>query len=212
MVSSGSCIHLCWGIHFLPCGKVARFLSHVPLFTLSRSHWSTTDPFLTTSVTRISLRLSSGLDFHFVQDTDGLDSLTESGNNQTVFSSFLSGKCKMDLALSAAGDVVSISSTSSSHRSQSPSSSPYSEFQSSSPSLTTMVTLGEVQKTDRVRSRSQVPLLMLLHMTFSSEGDLAVPSGELFMLSSFHSWTLRVPLLMLLHILFSIEGDLSVRS
>ena len=30
VVSSDSCIHLCWGIHFLPYGKVTRFLSQVP--------------------------------------------------------------------------------------------------------------------------------------------------------------------------------------
>ena len=92
---------------------------------------STTESFLTTSVGRISLCL------HTVQMASAfilfktLTGLIPSGNNQSGLSSFLSDKCKMDLAVPTVGDVVSIRSTSSSRRSQSPSSSPDSEFQSS---------------------------------------------------------------------------------
>ena len=56
------------------------------------------------------------------------------------------------------GLIPSGNNQASSHRSQSPSSSPDSEFQSCTPSTTPMVTLGEVQKTDRVPYRSPVPV------------------------------------------------------
>jgi hypothetical protein len=120
VVSSTSCIHFCLDKHVLTCGKIVRFLSHVGGFTLSRNHWSTTEPFLTTSWASISFRLrtvemSSGL---ILLKT--LTDLIPSWDNQSVLSSFL--RC-----FQIHHFIITTLNI--------PSSSPDDEFQSSSSSL-----------------------------------------------------------------------------
>jgi len=91
---------------------------------------------------------------HFVEDTSGLYSLMTQPRRVVLVS--LRQKL-IDPELSPVADVSRII-TSSTCRSGCPSSSPDTDFQSSSSSLMTMVALGKVQKPHRVRSRSPVPV------------------------------------------------------